>query len=107
MHAGMLQLLIVSWGAGSFLSGEVLRSECSLTDEGGKMSEFLQRLQAGPAPQRSSSPHSQEHQLVRFFLGEPGLSALLPKNMGAVLCLPSRDQLVIFIDDLVLAKFRP
>ena len=71
------------------------------------MSEFLQRLQAGPAPQRSSSPHSQEHQLVRFFLGEPGLSALLPKNMGAVLCLPSRDQLVIFIDDLVLAKFRP
>ena len=41
MHAGMLQSLIVSWRAGRFLSGEVLRSECSLTDEVGKMNEFL------------------------------------------------------------------
>ena len=31
----MLQLLIASWRAGTFLSGEVLRSECSLMDEQG------------------------------------------------------------------------
>ena len=52
------------------------------------MSELLQCLQAGPAPQSSSSPHGREHQLVeKFLLSEPGLSALLPKNMGAVLSL--------------------
>lgn len=112
------------------MSGEVLRSECSLMDERGD--ERVSAALAGGAPHPkdrfrpaagstswwSSSWASltlcllpedmRARRLVgRFFLGEPGS---LPPARGHGCCavpLPSRDQLVIFIDDLVLAKFRP